>query len=223
MTDKQTIIDGIDVSKCTCFDDGECLNPCETVTSCEASINCRYKQLKRKEQECEGLKGRLKYIINENKILKDCATDEHIDIVALKNYISTLEFHNDQLKAEVKSKTEYIQEQREIIDQYSKEIEMYKKCQGKRASKREEELKAENEELKKDNKELQYQLRCTTGREKEWERNCKFWDARCEELQTELNRLEAENKHFNDLLNQALKELEQSIVSRVYKNPTNMR
>ena len=54
----------------------------------------------------------------------------------------------DQLKTEVKSKTEYIQEQREIIDQYSKEIEMYKKCQGKRASKREEELKAENEELK---------------------------------------------------------------------------
>lgn len=56
--------------------------------------------LKAKEQECEELKGRLKYIINENKMLKDCATDEHIDIVALKNYISTLEFHNDQLKAE---------------------------------------------------------------------------------------------------------------------------
>jgi hypothetical protein len=55
----------------------------------------------------------------------------------------------DQLKAEVKSKTEYIQEQRDIINQYSKEIEMYKKCQGKRASKREEELKAENEDLKK--------------------------------------------------------------------------
>lgn len=55
----------------------------------------------------------------------------------------------DQLKAEVKSKTEYIQEQRDIINQYSKEIEMYKKCQGKRASKREEELKAEVAELKK--------------------------------------------------------------------------
>ena len=53
----------------------------------------------------------------------------------------------DSLKAEVKSKTEYVQEQREIIDQYSKEIEMYKKYQGKRASKREEELKAENKEL----------------------------------------------------------------------------
>lgn len=53
----------------------------------------------------------------------------------------------DQLKTEVKSKTEYIQEQREIINQYSKEIEMYKKCQGKRASKREEELKTDNKHL----------------------------------------------------------------------------
>lgn len=58
--------------------------------------------LKAKEQECEELKGRLKYIINENKVLKDCATDEDIDIVALKNYISTLEFSNDQLKDVIK-------------------------------------------------------------------------------------------------------------------------
>ena len=64
----------------------------------------------------------------------------------------------DQLKAEVKSKTEYIQEQRDIINQYSKEIEMYKKCQGKRASKREEELKAENEELKTGLKQIQKQF-----------------------------------------------------------------
>ena len=45
---------------------------------------------------------RLKYIINENKVLKDCATHEDIDIVALKNYISTLEFSNDQLKDVIK-------------------------------------------------------------------------------------------------------------------------
>ena len=55
----------------------------------------------------------------------------------------------------------------------------------------------ECEELKKDNKELQYQLRCTTGREKEWERNCKFWDARCEKLQTELDQLKTENEELN--------------------------
>ena len=153
MTDKQIIIDGVDVSGCKYYiaDNGVQYNGCYELTDicecnkeddfCDDNPNCYYKQLARKEQECEELEGRLKYIINENKVLKDCATDEHIDIVALKNYISTLEHHNDQLKAEVKSKTEYIQEQREIIDQYSKEIRMYKKCQGNRASKREEKLK----------------------------------------------------------------------------------
>ena len=57
-------------------------------------------KLLRKEQECEDLKGRLKCIINENKVLKDCANDKDIDIVALTNYISTLEFSKDKLKAE---------------------------------------------------------------------------------------------------------------------------
>ena len=65
----------------------------------------------------------------------------------------------------------------------------------------------ECEELKEDNKELQYQLRCTTGREKEWERNCKFWDARCEKLQTELDQLEAENKELKNLLKVRIEDL----------------
>lgn len=56
----------------------------------------------------------------------------------------------------------------------------------------------ECEKLKNDNKELQYQLRCTTGREKEWERNCKFWDARCEKLQTELDQLKADLQEYQD-------------------------
>lgn len=59
----------------------------------------------------------------------------------------------ERLKAELHFKVEYIHEQRDIIDQCKKEIEMYKKCQGKRASKREEELgselQAEQEKVKK--------------------------------------------------------------------------
>lgn len=51
MTDKQIIIDGVDVSECD--ERSMCIN-CESVT------NCYYKQLKRKEQECEKLKARLK-------------------------------------------------------------------------------------------------------------------------------------------------------------------
>ena len=111
MTDKQIMINGVDVSKCMFFnknykeDDVQIKNFCELhYISCKEfdCANCYFKKWKRKEQECEELKGRLKYIINENKVLKDCTTDEDIDIVALKNYISTLEFSNDQLKDVIK-------------------------------------------------------------------------------------------------------------------------
>ena len=112
---EEIIIDGVDVSGCvkqgetvagiTCGNGERIRLANEIITKhklCKDNPNCVYKQLKRKEQECEELKGRLKYIINENKVLKDCATDEDIDIVALKNYISTLEFSNDQLKDVIK-------------------------------------------------------------------------------------------------------------------------
>ena len=157
MTDKQIIIDG---TKCKYahFDGGNtqrllcAIDDC--FCDCYRENECYYKQLKRKEQECERLK--------EERDTWHYQWEKRYEICeSLSDDIDKLCEQLDQLKAEVKSKTEYIQEQREIIDQYSKEIGMYKKCQGTRASKREEELKAEN-------------------------------------------------KHLNDLLNQALKELEQS-------------
>ena len=68
MTDKQIIIDGVDVSGCKkyeheivrcnatlknmCFCGGRCTD--------EKNANCYYKQLKRKEQECEELKTEVK-------------------------------------------------------------------------------------------------------------------------------------------------------------------
>ena len=66
MTDKQIIIDGVDVSSCKFYnaDDKTCreenskypIDICE-FAKCEG-CNCYYKQLKRKEQECEELKNR---------------------------------------------------------------------------------------------------------------------------------------------------------------------
>lgn len=193
MTDKQIIIDGIEIYKCrnakrSIFGiDVEC----QLGGDCSQRPDCDYKQLKRKEQECEELKIEVEKwesaFTLDTKMLDnaDCRKNEleqQIDQLKAENdelkeqleradedikakctrcaMTNQLDEQLDQLKAEVKSKTEYIQEQRDIINQYSKEIEMYKKCQGKRASKREEELKAEN-------------------------------------------------KHLNDLLNQALKELEE--------------
>ena len=68
MTDKQIIIDGVDISKCKQYDEvfnycdqsylgeGGLLKNTKNPKRCECSPNCYYKQLKRKEQECEELK-----------------------------------------------------------------------------------------------------------------------------------------------------------------------
>ena len=64
MTDKQIIIDGVDVSGCCCIENGYCLwikKYYETglTPKCEQVKDCYYKQLKAKEQECERLKKKL--------------------------------------------------------------------------------------------------------------------------------------------------------------------
>ena len=61
MTSKQIIVNGIDVSKCYNFSHTE-EHYCDECSSefgcavCDECPNCYYKQLKRKEQECEQLK-----------------------------------------------------------------------------------------------------------------------------------------------------------------------
>lgn len=56
MIDKQIIIDGVDVSECKKLMQGivpfGCMEDRKTC-SCMNNPNCLYKQLKRKEQECE--------------------------------------------------------------------------------------------------------------------------------------------------------------------------
>ena len=70
MTDKQIIIDGVDVAKCRCFTSKWDFNNCGHI--CKGT-ECKYKrlwyknQLKAKEQECE----ELKKIINEAKTSKN--------------------------------------------------------------------------------------------------------------------------------------------------------
>ena len=69
---KEIIIDGVDVSKCTHIDNWKHCNCCNDLIKtiypkatkchieedlrCEIYLNCYFKQLKRKEQECEKLK-----------------------------------------------------------------------------------------------------------------------------------------------------------------------
>lgn len=60
MTDK-VIIDGVDVVKCNfrCYID-RCMAHSCTTKPCKDNPNCYYKQLQRKEQECDELKEQLK-------------------------------------------------------------------------------------------------------------------------------------------------------------------
>ena len=64
MADKQIIIDDIDVSGCDFYIDSKNLefNCKQTPQSyfCKNQPNCYYKQLKRKEQECDELKKEIK-------------------------------------------------------------------------------------------------------------------------------------------------------------------
>lgn len=86
MTDKQIIIDGVDVSGCEWYF-SRYFKPCG---GCKNTPDCHYKNWKRKEQECEELK----------EILKD-KTDEYNKLaVNYDAYVSMANEQLDQLKAE---------------------------------------------------------------------------------------------------------------------------
>lgn len=74
MTNKEIIIDGVDVSECNfCEWKSSDIPQCRIrLVSFEPTCkgyNCYYKQLKRKEQECEDLRTHCKHIDETNKIL----------------------------------------------------------------------------------------------------------------------------------------------------------
>ena len=73
MTDKQIIIDGVDVSGCSYYQYNMCTATKDDYGDCSLCCqdydmnDCYYKQLKRKEQECEELK-------HEVELMMDCAS-----------------------------------------------------------------------------------------------------------------------------------------------------
>lgn len=56
MTDKEIIINGVDVSECKHYNPEQYFKCNIGCCHCEENPNCYYKQLSRKEQECEELK-----------------------------------------------------------------------------------------------------------------------------------------------------------------------
>ena len=99
MTDKQIIIDGVDISECK-----ELVNECDcylteehdyrsetpyTYNNCSRFPNCYYKQLKRKEQECKELKEDLQLAKQLVDWILKTFNLESYDWLADQNEIST--------------------------------------------------------------------------------------------------------------------------------------
>lgn len=77
MTDKEIIIDGVDVAECELGTDSigficNLKNGKTDKCNCSDYPNCYYKQLKRKEQECEELKEQLE-LNTQNAVVIDMA------------------------------------------------------------------------------------------------------------------------------------------------------
>ena len=98
MTDKQIIIDGVDVSGCACYvNTGECTNENVYPDYCKACSNCTYKLeqlLQVKEQECDALQkseNEAGEIIAELQAYKDVNED-------FKTAWKELKAENEELK-----------------------------------------------------------------------------------------------------------------------------
>lgn len=92
MTDKQIIIDDVNVSGCVRLQDDEI--SCDLGGECKGWENCYYKQLKRKEQECEALQmseNEAGEIIAELQAYKDVNED-------FKTAWKELKAENEELK-----------------------------------------------------------------------------------------------------------------------------
>ena len=112
MTDKQIIIDGVDVSGCTHYKTGDCLI---SPVWCDQFYNCDYKQLKRKEQDLETIcktfdieyihdKETNQIIAKYNKLLAREQECEEYKVQA-KKYLADYYEENkkcEELKAEIK-------------------------------------------------------------------------------------------------------------------------
>ena len=116
MTDKQIMINGVDVSKCMFFnknykeDDVQIKNFCELqYISCKEfdCANCYFKKRKRKEQECEQLRNKLNSNIermneqneklhNENKELKSYIKEDLVPHTQI--YIGLINRIKQQMK-----------------------------------------------------------------------------------------------------------------------------
>ena len=96
MTDKQIIIDGVDVSGCKHYNPEQYFKCNIGCCHCEENPNCYYKQLKRKEQECEEIN-----LTNERLVAEKYTMNE--EILKLKQELEERERDNKIIDAKILS------------------------------------------------------------------------------------------------------------------------
>lgn len=107
--DKEIIIDGVDVIRCKNYLDYTDKYDCKLGRYCKLNPNCYFKQLQRKEQECEELKAQRDTYINLTHIYKDLSKGRK-DTKSVTNYIKGLETKLNKYKQalnEIKEVFEY--------------------------------------------------------------------------------------------------------------------
>ena len=74
MTDKETIINKVNVNRCSVYKNGLCLISKEKCNAkCDYAAYYLYEQLERKEQECEEMKRKVELMMD----CPDCKVDEY--------------------------------------------------------------------------------------------------------------------------------------------------
>lgn len=125
MTDKQMIIDGVDVSGCnfTLERDGKIKCECTHATGfgvicdCECWKTCDYKNYKRKEQECETLASQLDFEVQKKECLEQECEELKKQLIQkdeVNTFFNTLDWNSDP--CEICPKKNCLDEIEEIVN-----------------------------------------------------------------------------------------------------------
>ena len=124
---EEIIIDGVDVSECeelnTIYEKPKCVilqnDVCFDNQYCEG-YNCYYKQLQRLKQENKQYQLAIERFLTNAGIEFDDEERALLELPVIGGSFINLKQENEKLRNEIHSKTEFIQEQRTIIDNYNK-------------------------------------------------------------------------------------------------------